>query len=287
MHSKTNDGGEARQRGVGFASPKGMDLTHASELTADWSHARARAGRMLVALDFDGTLAPIVSRPEDATMLLASRDPLRRLASRPDTDVAIVSGRGLADARERVGLADLYYAGNHGLEIEGPGVSRVNETALAARPRLEQRIAEVRSRFADVDGLEVEDKVLSASVHFRRVSDPAQRDEIARAVHRLCDGDPLLRTVDGKMIVEIRPAVEWDKGHATRFLLETLRGDGDAELPTLFVGDDVTDEDAFRVVRDHGSGVLVAPEPRETLASAWLRSPEEVAELLSALADSE
>lgn len=259
-------------------------IPHALQTVEHWRAARERAGRMLVALDFDGTLSAIVERPEQAVLLPAAQEALVRLADRADTDVAVVSGRGLDDVRVRVGIPELFYAGNHGLEIEGPGIRQVHEQAAAARPRLEHCRAGLSDALAGIEGVEVEDKVLTLSVHYRRVRDTGTEERVVAAVRRLCGGDPELRITTGKKVVEVRPDVEWDKGRATRFLLDALHAEG-LLIPTLFVGDDVTDEDAFRVVGEHGAGIVVGREPpAETAATAWLRSPEEVAELLAALA---
>src|SRR5690606_23488960 len=97
-------------------------IPHATELLASWRDARRRVGRMLVAVDFDGTLTPIVAHPAGAMLPPRAREVLERLGARPDPDVAVVSGRALEDVRERSALDGIYYAGNHGMEIEGPGI---------------------------------------------------------------------------------------------------------------------------------------------------------------------
>ncbi|HUH12574.1 MAG TPA: trehalose-phosphatase [Longimicrobiales bacterium] len=260
-------------------------LPHAIDLVPDLQRRRQAAGRMLVAVDFDGTLAPIVERPEDAAPLPAGIDALRRLAARPDTDVAIVSGRGLEDARARVGLEGLYYAGNHGMEIEGPGIARVLEAAAAQRPRLERCRERLEEELAGMEGAQIEDKGLTLSIHYRRVPTPEDRDAVVRRVHATCRGTPGVRLTAGKMVVEIRPDVAWDKGAATRFLLDTLEGALGRPVPALFLGDDRTDEDAFRVLAEEGGGILVTEQPpADTAAGAWLRSPAEVARFLDLLA---
>ncbi|MGH7483578.1 MAG: trehalose-phosphatase [Longimicrobiales bacterium] len=266
-------------------------MTDAFERVDEWLRARRDAGALLLALDFDGTLAPIVPRPADARIVTESRTAIRRLVARGDTHVAVVSGRALDDARARLDIEGLYLAGNHGLEIEGPGVARQQPEAAAARPALVACAARLAVALADHDGVEIEDKGLTLSVHYRRATSPGAGDSVRAAVARVCD-DPALRASDGKMVVEIRPDVDWDKGRATRFLLDTLGGDAAAELPAIFIGDDRTDEDAFRALRDGpGSGVvlreavLVSAEPGEdTAATCAVRSPDDVARLLDALA---
>lgn len=257
-------------------------LPHARERLPELSALRRRAGRMLVALDFDGTLSPIVPRPGDAALLEEVVAPLRRLAGREDTVVAIVSGRGLGDVRARVRLDGLYYAGNHGFEIEGPGVDRVHESARAARPELEAAASALAAALAGEPGVEVEDKRWTLTVHYRRAERDGADARVRAAVERH-GRRPGLRVTEGKKVFEIRPDVEWDKGAATRFLLDTLGGAG--PLPAIFIGDDRTDEDAFAVVRDLGGGIVVGPPPPGTHAVAWAEGPEEVAALIRELAD--
>jgi trehalose 6-phosphate phosphatase len=259
-------------------------LPHAATRLPDWRAARADRGRLLVALDFDGTLAPIVPHPEDAALDPAVRHALAGLAARPDTDVALVSGRALADLRNRVRLVDAFYAGNHGLEIAGPGVDRVHDGAAAARPRLAARLASLAPRLRDLDGVQIEDKGLSASIHFRR-ADPAVEGELERRIAEAVRDEPSIRVTRGKKVIELRPAVAWHKGAALDFLIRTLEGGPEAGVPALFIGDDATDEDAFEVLRDQRGGVVVGdPPPADTAAAAYLGSVAEVASLLEALA---
>lgn len=239
---------------------------------------------MLVAVDFDGTLTPIVDHPAGAMLPPRAREVLERLGARPDTDVAVVSGRALEDVRERIALDGIYYAGNHGMEIEGPGIQEIHGAAAATRPAIARCAEEIRDALHGVPGVVLEDKGLTISVHYRQV----RGDDVHRvhdAVRRTCGGDPAVRVTEGKKVLEVRPAVDWDKGRATRFLLDVLETGASSSVPTVYLGDDVTDEDAFRALRGRGAGVIVAdPVPETTAATAWLRSPEEVVGLLASLA---
>lgn len=258
------------------------DLPHARDRLDGLLDARRRAGRMLVALDFDGTLSPIVERPEDAALLDGFAGPLRELVGRGDTVAAIVSGRGLADVRARVGLDGMYYAGNHGFEIEGPGVERVHPAVGAARPDLERCRDALERALADEPGTQVEDKRWTLSVHYRRAERAGAEGRVRAAVHEHCRR-PGLRVTEGKKVFEVRPDVRWDKGRATQFLLDTVTQGND--MAAIFIGDDRTDEDAFQVVRELGGGIVVGdPPPRETHAIAWVRTPAEVLDIVRALA---
>jgi trehalose 6-phosphate phosphatase len=246
--------------------------------------ARGAAGSMLLGLDFDGTLAPIVPHPEGAGLLPASRDALMRLAGRRDTRIALVSGRALGDLRRRVNLDGVYYAGNHGLEIDGPDVHRVHAEAEAARDSLALLARALESELSAIDGVVVENKTLTLSVHFRMVDDEAECERVRAAVRACAGTNSGMRLTDGKKVVEIRPDVDWHKGRAFRFLRDTLEktfGRG----PAIFIGDDRTDEDAFRELGEMDCSIVVGDPPlHESIAHTALRSPEEVAAFLHLLA---
>jgi len=237
------------------------------------------AGRRLAFfLDYDGTLTPIVERPEDAVLDPKTREVLQRLAQRHP--VAIVSGRDLEDVRQRVGLDEVHYAGCHGFEIAGPRGNRVHGAAAAAAPQLAAAADQVARDTHDLPGVQLERKRFTLAVHYRRARDadmPAVRDAVARAQAR----HPALRVTSGKKVLELQPDVDWDKGRAVLWLIETL-GLEDA-LP-VYIGDDVTDEDAFRALAGRGVGIAVQDAPRPTAARYSLPGPEAVRELLSGLA---
>jgi trehalose 6-phosphate phosphatase len=244
---------------------------------------RAAAGMMLLGLDFDGTLAPIVPDPDDAALPLHVRPLLEALVARSDTRVALVSGRGVQDLRRRVDVAAAWYAGHHGLEIEGPGVSRVHDEAQEAGRRLPGVVALLRQRFAGSSDVIIEDKGLTVSVHYRVVTDEGRAAEVRRIAHDCCRGVPGLRAANGRKIIDIGPDVEWHKGSALRFLRDTIVPP-ESGAPVLFIGDDRTDEDAFHELGDDGWSIVVGDLPRaDTVARASLASTAEVAEFLRGL----
>ncbi len=260
-------------------------LIHATGRVAEWAEGWRRTGRLVLLLDFDGTLAPIVERPELAGMPEATRRALERLMAMPGVEVAVVSGRGLADVRERAAIPDIAYAGNHGMEIHGPGVDRIHPEAAAARPQLEEARRSIEHAIGGVPGAWVEDKLLTLSVHYRQA--PRNRvPEVEQAVRDAAEGEPLLKVVPGKEVLEVRPRVDWHKGKAVLFLLDQMRPPAGA--PVLYLGDDTTDEDAFAALRESGlgEGVRVIEDPSaESAAAAYVRTPQEVGELFAALAE--
>jgi trehalose 6-phosphate phosphatase len=259
-------------------------LPHAGERVPEWCEAWRRTGALVLLLDFDGTLAPIVDHADDAAMPPATRAALERLRAMPGVAVAIVSGRGLADVRARAALDGVPYAGNHGMEIEGAGPLRIHPEARAARPSLEAVAAWLAPRLPAVPGAFLEDKGLTLSVHYR-LAEPGAGPRIRALAEEATAGRTDVALTEGKKVLEVRPRVDWHKGRAVAFLLAHLRPPRGA--PVLYLGDDRTDEDAFRALAEggRGEGVLVAEAPGETAAGAWLRSPDEVGALLLALAD--
>jgi len=238
------------------------------------------AGHLFLFLDFDGTLAPIVEDPDMAQMPAGTRDALRSLAGKENLSVGIISGRALRDVQERVGLKDIIYAGNHGLEISGPGLSLVNPTAAMQVARLRELAQDLRNRLLHIPGILLEDKVLTASVHFRKA--PANfREEIRRIVEAAVGstGD-LFCVTRGLEVFEIKPRVNWNKGSAVRWIQKRL-----AKGPalTMFLGDDITDEDAFAALPD-GITVRVGPHGK-TSARYHLETQESVPEFLLWFAD--
>jgi trehalose 6-phosphate phosphatase len=261
-------------------------MQHALERVPAWRDAWTRSGRLVLLLDFDGTLAPIVARPEMAAMPDRTRSALHALMERPGVTVAVVSGRGLADVRVRAAIPGIAYAGNHGMEIEGAGLHRIHPEAAAARPELEQVARSIQEALAGMDGAFVEDKGLTLSIHYRQAAE--REAEVRAAVHAAADGRPGLKVTEGKMVLEVRPRVEWDKGRAVLFLLEQMRPPEGS--PLLYLGDDRTDEDAFRALEGWSAsaeGILIAdPLPAESAARSYLRDPVEVGALFEGLAGS-
>ena len=210
--------------------------------------------RLAVFLDFDGTLAPVAEQPDLAVISRSMRDIVAALAER--CPVAIVSGRGRADVRQRVGLDTLFYAGSHGFDIAGPTDRPVrHQVGTEFTAELEAVEGKLRTALDRVNGVLFEPKTASLSVHYRRAR-PADRATVQGAVKRALDDHPDLRVLLGKKIFEVQPRLDWNKGSAVLWLLRALGLDGPDVVP-VYVGDDITDEDAFAAIKTNGIGVFV------------------------------
>jgi len=210
--------------------------------------------RPAVFLDYDGTLTPIVARPELAVLDDAVRDTLRRLGER--LPVAILSGRKREDVAALVGIDTLYYAGSHGFDIAGPGgLEQRYAGAEALVPVIAAIAGKLQQRLASIEGVIVEDKEFALAVHYRQVA-PERVDEIRTAVEHVVAGHAGLRVAGGKKVFEIRPALDWHKGRALLWLGDTLGLDSDTDM-AVYIGDDETDEDAFAAIERDGLGLRV------------------------------
>ncbi len=236
---------------------------------------------LAVFLDYDGTLSPIVEDHTKAFLsddMRAAVDALGRVCL-----VAVVSGRDLKHLRSLVQLDDVTYAGSHGFEIVQSGNSaEAVEKGTEFLPVLDSAEQNLRDRLAAIPGHSVERKRFSIAVHFRLASDP-DAEKIEVIVDNVLSEYPTLRKGFGKKVFELRPDIEWDKGRAVLWLLQELKH-GDAVLP-IYVGDDITDEDAFRALAGRGLGVVVvdAGDDRPTAADFALSGTEEVRHFLEFL----
>lgn len=237
--------------------------------------------RPVIFLDYDGTLTPIVDRPEDALLADSVRQTLRELAEH--CIVAVISGRDLPDVRKLVDLENIYYAGSHGFDIAGPEGKRIeHQLGKDFLPVLDRAEKSLKDLLGDkISGVQVERKKFSIAIHYRRVKEDRVA-EVEKAVDRVKKEHAGLRQSSGKKIFELQPDIDWNKGKAILYLLEQLQMDDSGVLP-IYVGDDTTDEDAFKVLGDRGLGFSVQRGKKATAARYLLRNPAEVEQFLRAL----
>ncbi|SOJ53628.1 Trehalose-phosphate phosphatase [Mycobacterium simulans] len=243
-----------------------------------------------VFFDFDGTLSDIVNDPDSARPAPGAAEALQKLATR--CPVAVLSGRDLADVSQRVGLPGIWYAGSHGFELTAPdGTHHQNDAAAAAIPVLERAAGELREQLGSIPGVVVEHKRFGVAVHYRN----AARDRVGEAVVavRAAGQRHGLRVTTGREVIELRPDIDWDKGKTLRWVIDNLHsapGEGSAPLVPIYLGDDITDEDAFDAVRNYDvQGVPIVVRhtddgDRATAALFALDSPARAVEFTDRLA---
>lgn len=247
----------------------------------------ASGRNVLLVVDYDGTLTPIVDHPSKARLPRVVKVLLAQLARRPGVRVALVSGRCLSDLKRLVAVRGLYYVGNHGLELQGPGLRYVNPAARATRSVLKGIADELDTALRLTPGAWVEEKGLTLSIHWRNVPQAALsgfRRLLARHIAPYLERG-VIRLTRGKRVIEVRPPTDWDKGAGVKWLLRRLAGRGGVRRTTVVcLGDDRTDEDAFAVVnRAGGISVRVGGRARRTVARYRLKDPGEVGAWLGVL----
>ncbi len=232
---------------------------------------------VFILLDYDGTLTPIVERPEDAHISSETRNLLKTLADKRGYKVGVISGRVLEDVKKRVGLEEVYYAGNHGLELSGPDIEFVHPEAKELAGSISKVFEELKIELGGVEGVIVENKTLTVSVHYRTT--PAEKIELVKQkVLGVVSRWQHLQLTYGKKVLEVKPKLDWNKGRAAQLLIERIAPES---LP-IYAGDDSTDEDAFLQL-SRGVTILVTNTPIQTSAKYYLRDADEVKEFLKQL----
>ncbi|KAL6573310.1 hypothetical protein OROHE_001769 [Orobanche hederae] len=263
-------------------------IRHPSALRMFAEIMTASIGKQIVVfLDYDGTLSPIVDDPDRAFITNEMREAVRDVAKFFPT--AIVTGRCLAKVYKFVRLSELYYAGSHGMDIKGPskGQTKGNQTVLCqpAReflPMIDEVHKSLVEKMKYIPGAIVENNKFCLSVHYRCVEEKRWVD-LAEQVKSVIEEYKQLKLKQGRKVLEIRPVIKWDKGNALEFLLQSLGHSESDNVFPVYIGDDRTDEDAFRVLRNRGQGlgILVSKVPKETNASYTLQEPPEASYALS------
>ncbi|KAK4489658.1 hypothetical protein RD792_005470 [Penstemon davidsonii] len=234
---------------------------HPSALTSFHSMMKVNEGKQIIVfLDYDGTLSPIVDDPDLAFM----SDPVY----------------------EFVKLDEIYYAGSHGMDIMGPPLHvKSYDDKFQSNIIDEKMLKELKKGTCEVPGALVEDNGFCVSVHYRHVLNK-DYDILEEIIQNVLSEYNCFHVTRGIKVIEIRPSIKWNKGDALVYLLDTFGFDGSKDVIAFYLGDDKTDEDAFKVLESRGQGypIIVSSVPKETSASHSLRDPSEVLSFLLRLA---
>lgn len=238
--------------------------------------------KIFLFLDFDGTLTPIEKSPERAVLSKPMKALLARLSKKKSINISIISGRALKDVKAKVGLNNIVYVGNHGFEIEGPKIKYRVPTSIKYRKALKEIKANLGRNLSTIEGVILEDKGFSLSVHFRLV-----RKTLVAKVKTI-----VLKTVmayaqkntiairPGKMVLEIMPPFEWDKGKVALWLLARQKFlMKNKPIIPVYIGDDITDEDAFSALKNKGITIRVGKSAGSG-AEFYLKNTGEVFQFL-------
>ena len=239
---------------------------------------------LLLYLDFDGTLVPIKKDPDQVRLPPEVKQLLRSLAQQDNLELAVISGRGLHDLEKRVGLKEVIYVGNHGIELKGPQIKFESTLPFDYKKTLARIKKELKARLSSINGVLIEDKGLSLSIHYRRVS-KKYIAQVKTIIHEITIVDAIkdkIRKHCGKMVLEIRPPIPWDKGKIILWLLgrqKVLLRNG--EVLPIYLGDDKTDEDAFMMIRPRGLSIFVGSSSQSSAARYYLKNPGDVIKFLT------
>ncbi|MBP9854334.1 MAG: trehalose-phosphatase [Candidatus Omnitrophica bacterium] len=234
-------------------------------------------------MDYDGTLAPITQTPDKAVTTIETREILLRLSKHPQCHLSIISGRKLSDLKHMVDIPNLTYVGNHGFEIEGQ--TNINFESLVST-QFEEDLAVLKeiltAKLSNLKGLWIEDKGIILTVHFRLATD--KTGLLARKVFmKVCQNylsNRRISFMEGKKVLEIRPPIKWDKGEAALWILSKWQRQlGKNQIVSMYIGDDFTDEDAFKILDGIAMTIKVG-QAKQSFAHYYLKNQEEVPILL-------
>ncbi len=233
-----------------------------------------------VFLDYDGTLTPIVERPEDAVISEEMKKVVTQLAEL--CTVGIISGRDLKDVISKTGIENIVYAGSHGFDVKGlKGSGFSFQKGKEFLPALNNAEKKLKQLLSPIPNCQVERKEFSIAIHYRRVRQD-HLGQIENTVDKVNTEFDSLKKNKGKKIFELQPDIDWDKGKALLWLMDKLELKEASTIP-FYIGDDVTDEDAFKVLKARGISILVTDKDQNTNAKYKLKNPNQVRHFLEKL----
>jgi trehalose 6-phosphate phosphatase len=250
----------------------------------DKIEAALASGPVFLFLDYDGTVTPIRKKPALGRISNRSKKLLVKLSKLPCCKLAIISGRSLKSVRKMVGLSGIIYSGNHGLEMQGPAIRFQTPVSKKHKTIIRQLYPRLAANLRSIKGVLIEDKGLSLSVHYRLVS-VKDRPLVITVFGRITSPyteRKQIRIKPGKMVLEVFPPVKWNKGKAVQWLLRNTAA-GKGALP-VYIGDDVTDEDAFKLLKKRGLSIYVG-KPGKSCARYYVKNTDEVCDFLSLIAE--
>lgn len=236
-------------------------------------------------LDYDGTLANIVKNPDEAYISNQMRSTVKEISRSLRT--AIISGRSLQKVKSFVDLEEVYYAGSHGMDISLPDGSMQSDKssfqpAADIRPLIAKVYLALKAAVEHINGAYVEDNIFCLSVHYRNCLESFK--EIESIVDKEVKESKVLRRSDGRKVFEIRPKIDWNKGKAVEFFLRSWQLENQDSV-AIYMGDDTTDEDAFKYLKQNGEGfgIVVSSKVKTSDAEYSVRDPSEVLMFLNKL----
>jgi len=228
-------------------------------------------------LDFDGTLVPIQNDPTKCVLSPKIKGQLEAIALSGKACIAILTGRTVSDVRDRVNIQDVYYGGNHGIEISGPRVNYTHPDALSGKDIIDKVCREIEQEIGNIEGAFIEKKKFGFTLHYR-MANKEDKALIKRTFYKIISESPdpqAFSVLRGKKVLELAPNVSWDKGIAALFILQELKRN---YLP-IYVGDDLTDETAFKTLNEDGITIRVG-RSKKTAAKYYLKGQWEVSRFL-------
>ncbi|HDM37784.1 MAG TPA: trehalose-phosphatase [Candidatus Omnitrophica bacterium] len=243
---------------------------------------------LLLLSDFDGTLSKIVKHPHQARLSKAIKTSLRKIKQLPCVSLGVISGRPLKNIKKIIGLRDIYYVGNHGFELAY--IDKKGKEYLFIHPRLKKALFILRQikmrlshQLKNIEGVIVEDKHYTLSIHYRMVDKgdlKGLRQIFIDTIKPYVDSEKV-KVTSGKKVYEVRPSIKWHKGQAVKRIKEFLKK---RDLVTIYLGDDITDEDAFEVLNKDDLGIYVGRrKKRGSSANYRLKDVEAVRVFLNRL----
>lgn len=235
-----------------------------------------RADQILLLLDYDGTLTPIVSRPELAKLSKGMRNTLRLASQKYST--FIITGRSLKGIKEFVKLNGVCYSSSHGMVITGHGIKFIHSHVLKTQPTIRKITMKLGKRLKHIQGALIEYKVFSTAAHYRLVKNKDMKG-FKKIFYEIVKTYKNVKVKEGKKVLEVMPNINWDKGKAVKLILNRC---GKNTLP-IYIGDDLTDEDAFSELKNGITIFVVSREKKNSNAKYYLKNVSEVKRFLERL----